>query len=271
MSTPVSTDLTQARLKRQPDIQLPGGMCYISDLAVVFPDMLLVSNCSNKCVQLLDCLKSEVLYEVQLKDWPYRICLTDRNTAAVKVGDQKIQMINVKDKTLTKGRQLTMSRTISGLTYSRNSLVVSYHSQPWLEMISMDGKVLHQFDKSGKFQQFKYPSFMCTTPSGSVFISDDGTDTITKVDAQLNLLRKFTSPLLQEPCGITAVTEDQVLVCSNKNNSIVLLQPSTNTMSTLVGKDEGIECPHSLTYCLDKKKVYVAPYCTDIIKVYQVS
>ena len=272
MSTPVSTDPTPARLKRQPDIQLPGGMYKINDLAVVSPDTLLVSNISKQCVQLLDCLKGEVVSEVQLQGNPYRMCLTDRNTAAVKVGGRKIQMIKVKDNTLTNGRELSVSKVICGLTSSRNSLVVSYQSRPWLEVISMDGKVLHQLDKSGTSQHFKSPASMCTTPVGAMFISDNGTHTITKVDAQLNILQTFTSPLLQDSYGITAVTEDQILVCSERNNSIVLLQPSTNTMSTLLGEDDGIKKPYSLTYCPDQKKVYVTPlYNTATIKVYQVS
>jgi len=266
----VPTDLTHARLKRQPDIQLPGGECYINDLAVVSPDMLLVSKWSKQCVQLLDCLKGKVVSEVQLQGYPNRLCLTDRNTSAVNVGDRKIQMIKVQDKTLTKGRELTVSGIMYGLTSSRNSLVVSYHKQPWLEVISMDGTVLHQFDKSGKSQHFKYPDFMCTTPGGSVFVSDHGTNTITKVDEQLNILQTFTSPLLQKPWGITSAMEDQILVCSSKNHSIVLLQPSTNTMSTLLGKDGGIAFPNSLAYCPDQKKVYIASTgWIDTIKVYQ--
>jgi len=244
-------------------------MCYISDLAVVSPDMLLLSNHTKQCVQLLDCLKWEVMSEVQLQHRPYRICLTDRNTAAVQVGGKKIQMIKVKDNTLTKARELTVSKDVYGLKSSRNSLVVAYRSQPWLAVISLNGKVLHQLDKSGKSQHFKDPSFMCTAPGGSMFISDRGTHTITKVDAQLTILQTFTSPLLQDPCGITAVTEDLILVCSNRNNSIVLLQPSTNTMSKLLGNDDEIAHPYSLTYCPDQKKVYVPSNFTNTIKVYQ--
>jgi len=272
MSTPVSPDLTQARLKRQSDIGLHGGKCDIRDLAAVSPDMLLVSNYSKQCVQLLDCLKGEVVSEVQLQATPWKICLTDRNTAAVQVGDRTIHMIKVKDKTLTKDRELSVSKDVYGLTSSQNSLVVAYQSRPWLAVISMDGKVLHQFGKSGKSQHFKCPAFMCTTPGGSVFISDYGTHTITKVDAQLNILQTFTSPLLQFPRGITAVTEDQILVSSYSKDSLVLLQQSTNTTSTLLGKDDGIKGPYSLTYCSDQNKAYVAAsFCTDTIKVYQMS
>jgi len=268
-TNPVSTDLTQARLKRQPDIQLPGGKCRINHLAVVSPDMLLLSNWSKQCVQLLDCLKGEVVSEVQLQDYPYKLCLTDRNSAAVKVGDTRIQMINVKDMKLTLGKGLSVSGRICGLTSSRNSLVLSYGRQPWIEVISIDGKVPHKFDKSGNSLNFWYPSFMCTTPGGSVFISDYATNKITKVDKQLTT---FTSPLLQVPYGITSVTEDQILVCSCNTNSLLLLQPSANTMFTLLEEKDGIVAPSALTYCPGQKKVYVVPsYNTDKIKVYQIS
>ena len=233
--------------------------------------MLLVSNNSKDCVQLLDCLKGEVESEVQLRDRPYRLCMTDRNTAAVNMGYTEIQMIMVKNKTLAKGRELDVEKNLYALTSSRNSIVVSFVSRPWLEVIAMDGKVLQQFDKSRESQPFKRPFFMCTTPGGSVFISDCGTNTISKVDESLKLLQTFTSPLLQEPHGITAVTEDEILVCSYRNHSIVLLKPSNNSMFTLLEKDDGIEEPNTLTYCPDLKKVYVAQSNTDTIKVYQIS
>ena len=59
------------------------------------------------------------------------MCLTDKDTAAVNA-EGKIEMIKVKDNILTRGRGLTVSKTIIGLTSSRNSLVVSYVSRPWV-------------------------------------------------------------------------------------------------------------------------------------------
>jgi len=269
-STRVSTDLTTARLERQLDLKVAGS-CAIRDMTVVTPDTLLVSKSTDKCVQLVDSRQGQVLSEVQLQDKPWRICLTDRNTAAVSMGAKKIQMIQVKDNKLTLGKVLTVSEGIQGITSSRNSLVVSYYKSPWLEVVSMDGKVLKQFDKTGKSQHFKTPAFMCTTPDGSILISDPGTNTITKMDESLNILQTFTSPLLEVPCGITAVTEDQILVCGGSNNSFLLLQPSTNTMSALLGKDDRIKFPHSLAYCPDQKMVYIAPITADKIKVYQIT
>jgi len=186
------------------------------------------------------------------------------------MGLNQIQMIQVKDNKLTLGRVLTVRRNICGIAFSRNCLVVSYSKPPWLEVVSMDGQVQHQFDKKGNSQHFKFPRYMCTTPDGSVFISDNDTNTITQVDTQLNLLQTFTSPLLQDRWGITAVTEDQILVSSWKNHRLLLLQPSTNTVSTLLGKDDGIEFPNSLTYCTDQKKLYISQCITNNIKVFQI-
>jgi len=269
MSTSVVTDLTKARLKRQPDIQLDGGACWITGMMVVTPDTLLVSNNGKKCVQLVDSRNGRVLGEVQLQDEPWTTCLTDRNTAAVNVGDKKIQMIQMKDKKLTLGKVLTMSKKIQGITSSMNSLVVSYGKPPWLEVVSMDGQIKHQFDE--KSQHFISPCFMCSTPEGSVLISDYGANTITKVDINLDILQTFNSQLLQVPRGITSITEDQILVCSYTNHRILLLQPSSETMHTLLEEDDGIFIPYSLAYCPDQKKVFVASLqATNTIEVYQI-
>jgi len=271
-SARVSPDLTTARLERLPDLRvagLAGGVCHIDDMTVVTHDTLLVS--SDKCVQLVDSKQGQVLSEVQLQGGVGRLCLTDRNTAAVSMEGNKIQMIKVEDNTLTLGKVLTVSEHILGITSCRNSLVVSYEEAPWLEVISMDGKVLKQFDNRGESQHFKNPWFMCTTPNGSLLISDCGTITITMVDESLNILQTFTGPLLKEPHGITAVTEDHILVCNYMNNTILLLQPSTNTVSTLLGEDDRIVDPYLLAYCPDQKKVYVPRVDNDTINVYQIA
>jgi len=245
---------------------------YITDIAVVAPDKLLISNIQTHYywgVQLVVNRKGKLLREEQLQITPGRLCLTDRNTVAMLMEADEIQMIQVKDKTLTLGTVVTVGKHVCGITSSGNTLVVSYKKKPWLEKVSMDGTVLNQFDIRGNPKHFVSPFFMCTTPDGSVFISDNGTNNITQVDESLNLLQTFTSPLLMKPYGITALTEDQILVCSQGNDSIVLLQPSTNTVTTLLGKEDEICSPYSLTHCADQRKLYVTSYCTDTIKVYQ--
>jgi len=269
--TSVTPDLTTARLEQQPDLLLHKKEGYIEDMTVVSPGTLLVSNSTKKCVQLVDSKNGEVLTEVQVHDIPHKICLTDRHTAAVSIMDKKtIQLIQVR-RIMTRDRVLTTSEDILGISSTYNSLVVSYSKPPWLEVISTKGKILHQFQKTGETKHFQYPAHLCVLPGETILISDSGTNTITKVDESLNILQTFTSPLLHGPWGITAVTEDKILVCCYRNDSILLLQPSTNTMTTLLGKDDVIKYPDSLAYCPDQKKLYFATRFYATIKVYQIT
>ena len=253
-----------------------GDLCLdqnvdIRNMAAVTPDTLLISNEGKKRVQLLDSRTGWLLCEVQLQNIPGIMCLTDRNTAAVCVGLDKIQMIQVEYKTLILGRVVAVGKNVSGITSSNNTLVVSYWMKPWLEKVSMDGKVHKQFDNEGYPEHFTSPMFMCSRPDGSVFISDTMTKKVTQVDVSLNLLQTFTSSLLEMPRGIIAVTGDQILVCNWNNHRIVLLQPSTKTMSTLLGKKDKIFYPWSLAYCPYGKKLFVASNTSTKIKVYQIA
>jgi len=244
-------------------------MLDIFDLAVVSQHTLLVSNYSDRKVELVSRQTGKVLSQLKLVGGPWSVCLVGRYRAAVAVpGVQKVQLIKIKGKTLAKDKVLNVSCHVRGITTSGDNLVVIYEKQPWLEVITTDGKVLQQFHSTGKTQHFKAPDFITTSPDGTLWVSDYN-NTITKMDAGLTILQTFPSPLLENPCGITAVTEDQILVCSHGNNSLVLLQPSTNTMSTLLGKDDGIEALYSLTYCPQERKIFVAPVVTDSIKVFK--
>jgi len=245
--------------------------CEIYDLSIVSQDTLLVCKGSflQWKVELVSSQTGKVLSQLELKGQPWRVNLVGRNKAAVTLSGQMVYLIKIKRNTLVEDKVLKASGEVFGITKSGDNLVVTYREQPLLEMISMTGKVLRRFHSTEKSQHFELPDFITTSPDGTLWISDCGNNTITKMDAGLNILQTFTSQLLADPCGISAVTEDQVLVCSAGNNSLVLLQPSTNTMSTLLGKDDGMEHSFSLTYCPQKRTLFVASYWADSIKVFR--
>jgi len=213
----------------------------------------------------------KVLSQLDLEGGPWSVCLVGMERAAVTLRwIHKVQLIKIKGNTLVKDKVLKVSDDVRGITTSGDNLVVTYIAQPWLEVITTDGTVLHQFHSTGESQHFEYPLYITTSPDGTIWVSDGGYKTITKMDASLTILQTFTSPLLDEPRGITAVTEDEILVCSRWNNSLVLLQPSTNTWSTLLGEDDGIILPYSLTYCPQERNIFVATEFTDSIQVFNI-
>jgi len=253
-----STVLTRSRLQKQNDIKMDINK-LTADFAVVSQDTLLVCYGFYSCmVELVSSQTGEVLSQLELEGVPMRVCLVGRDRAVVTLETKpQVELIKIKGNTIAKDKLLKLHDKASGITTSGNNLVVSYCMHPWLEVISIDGKVLKRFHSTGKKQHFALPEFITTLPDGTLWVSDQGNGTITKMDVNLTILQTFTMPLLEYPFGITAVTEDEILVCSERNNSLVLLQPSTNTMSTLLGEDDGIKAPYSLTYCPQERKIYV--------------
>jgi len=138
-------------------------------------------------------------------------------------------------------------------------------------VVTTDGKVSHQFDKEGTSQHFKWPDFLTTSVDNLIYVSDYGTNTITRLNSSLQLLQTFPSPLLSWPRGIISISPDQLLVCSYYNGRIVVLNTRTGKSSILLGYQDGIVCPWSLIYCPEQKKLYVAKYQTDKLNVYRLT
>ena len=230
------------------------------------PDRILLSN-SKGTVKLVDTndgqLLSEVSVPVTLTDRflgsSWRLFLTRNDRAAVS-HFKKVQFINIQCQSITLGTVLALnyeSRDVS--TCGENDLVVSYQKAPWLEVISPDGSVRHQFHQIGQTSHFKYPDYLTTSVNGYVYVSDRGTNKITKLDSSLQLLQTFSDPLLNKPRTIISVSPDQILVCSYvyRNNSIVLLNTRTCKSSVLLE-----ECLHGsplslISYCPEQYKLYV--------------
>ena len=183
-----------------------------------------------------------------------------REHAAVALGDEVIQMMQIRGHRLIPGIVLGVKASCWGVTSSGDNVVVSYNSPPWLEVMSPDGSVLHQFQDSGAAQKFKYPDFLTTSSNGYIYIADYGT--ITKMDSSLTVLKTFSGPHLSMSYlkGITSVDDNQLLVCSRYENSDLHVDVNSGKITTILGKADGILKPTSLAYCPQQRILFV---CTD--------
>ena len=269
--------MSLAVFKRKKDIKIASVDIDIRDILVVSPDCILLCNNSKAKVQLVDTMDGRVLSEVHGPYWirkpqMRRLCLTRNDQAAVTVEGKKVQIIDVPAQSINLGTVLTLNYDPWGVsTCGENDLVVSYLTAPWLEVLSTDGSVRHQFLQTGTSSHFKNPNFLTTSVDGYVYVSDLGTDKITKLDPSLQLLQTFSSSLLSTPHGIISISPDQLLVCSPVNDRIVLLNTGVGKSSTLLEKQDGIYRPKSLSYCLVQKRLYVTQWKTNSLDMYQLS
>jgi len=235
--------------------------CCIYDIAVVSDTRLLVIVNYNNRVILLNSQTGEEVAQITLKGGPCRVCMFDNIRAIVTLGDKSLQFITINGDSLELGRSFSVNGYVWGVSRSEDRLIVSYNSPPWLEVLSMDGRVIHTFsNQAAGVDVFKGPYFISTSADGMVYVSDWNKSTITQLDSNLRVNRAYSDPILQTPHGIICVSTDQVLVCSYDNHSIVLLCPSTGAITSLLGQQDGIEKPYALTYSPSLKKLYVVPF-----------
>jgi len=263
-------DLCQ--LHRQQDLKVDTGGFGIEDITVVSDTRLLAAVWWGSRVMLVDSQTGGTVAQVTLPAIPRRVCMWDTNTAVVTLDGQKVQFININGDSLKiLGRSFSVNGNVWGVGRSGDRLVVSYVLPPGLEVLSMDGRVMHTFSNQAAGRDvFESPYFITTSTDGMVYVSDEGNSTITQLDMNLHVTRTFSDPMLQAPRGILSVSADQVLVCSRENHRILLLCPSTGVFTSILGQQDRIKNPYALTYSPSQRKLYVVPSGgARIIQVFQ--
>jgi len=265
---PLITELSAAKLKQQPSIQLDTQK--IQDMVLFSPNKLLLSIPDDKKVVLVDIETLHVLSEIVLQDNPRYICMTSAHLAASTLVNKHIQFIKVNRTTLEADTTVNVDVDVMGIAGYRNNLVVSY-DPPGVKIIAKDGALIYKLDNTTAGREvFKYPRRIVTTSDDSIYVTDWGTNEITRLDFSLTILQTFSSSLLKVPLGIISLNRDQLLICSNDNNNILLIRPSTNSMTVLLDKQHGVEKPRYICFCKEQQKLYVAP-AGKMILVYQLS
>jgi len=235
------------------------------------PDSLLISNLTKLSIQHVDSRTGSTLSEVSTKPRrPYRICLLGGERAAVTMSGKKVQLVHVRGDRLTLGTVLGVKADCWGVAPSGDNVVVSYDEPPWLEVMSPNGSVLHQFQDPAAAQTFQSPNFLTTSSDGFHYVADFNLDTITKLDSSLKVLQTFSDPQQRGLFGITSVGDGQLLVCSWSKHSIVHVDVNSGKVTTILGGKDGIVKPRSLAFCPQQRKLFVCTDNeTDSIQVYQ--
>jgi len=232
----------------------------IFDIAVVSDTRLLVIVYAIKKVILVNSQTGGTVAQITLKSYPHRVCMFNNIMAVVTLEDNSLQFININGDILELGRSFSVNGDVWGVARSEDKIVVSYEYPPGLQVLSMDGTVMHTFNNhAAGGDVFKRPKFIATSTDGMVFVSDWNKSTVTQLDSNLHVIRTYSDDMLQYPYGTICVSTDQVLVCSHGNHRILLLCPSMGAITSILGQQDGIKVPWALTYSPSQKKLYVVP------------
>jgi len=233
-------------------------------------DKFLLSPENQEKVVLVDSRRDTVLSEIVLKAKPRFICMVDSQQAATTLDNKTIQFIKINQNTLIDDGVVNVNVNVLGIAAHNNNIVVSY-DPPGVQIISKNGAVIHKLDNTITGREvFLKPRWITTTSDGSIYVTDWGTNKITRLDSSLTILHTFAWPMLVGPHGLLAMNGDQLIVCNYRKDNIVLIEPSSSSMTVILEKQHGIEGPCSICFCKEQKKLYVAPVVeTSNIMVYK--
>ena len=209
---------------------------------VVLPSCnLLIADMINMSVNMIDAYTGRLISHVQLPGQPDRLCLLPGNRAVVSLPDNKtIQTIDVSADQLKLQDSVNVEGECGGLAFLNNNFIVGLRDKHCVASINIDGNILKSVskDNTGK-ELFKYPYYICVTKeksSPSIYVSDSGTDTITRLSEELDVLQTFKVPVKGWPVGLTTAGGGQLLVgqCGlNDDNRLWVLDTSTGEYTEL--------------------------------------
>ena len=266
MSVLPPATLQPGSLSRQRDLMVTSSGeegIEIPDIAVLSTSRLLVSDWVNCTLRLVDSVNGGVLSQVSLPGWPRGVYhLRDKEAAVTLNNVQKIQFVRINSDKLSLDRSIDVKgRPLSVSAFDSSHLVVTYEYPGMVEMMTIDGRVIDIADnqKAGK-QLFSNPFSIAISNRREIYVSDRNTCTITQMDRTLRITRTFTSPMVTSPHGIVSVSTDQLLVADEASHSILVLNPTSGTVTPLLGQADGIQQPWAVVWCPVSKKLFVGSW-----------
>ncbi|XP_052779620.1 uncharacterized protein LOC128216932 [Mya arenaria] len=278
-----SADLSRAKFISQPDISvktLDNTIdCRLTCVTLLAGERLLLSDCHNRSLKLVDTKNNKVVSQVKLPGQPWDLCLLPGDKAAATLPSKKKIQVVFTQGNVTLQNVVKVDGECRGIDFCGDNLIVSFILPGKVVMMDMKGKVKKSVykDSSGK-PLFQDPEYLTVTRENQtppvIYVSDRDTHTITKLSISLEVLQSYQDPILKSPRGLAPVGDNQLLVCGWGSNSILLLDTLTGKITQLLGKEEGIEWPRSVAYCPLRKMVFVTnsqddkPELQNFVKVF---
>ena len=256
-------------MKLQRDQDITAGKP--NDIAVVSPTELLVCDYGSMTVYLVDSIVGVIVTKISTPESPIKICVLREGISAVTLEGKKVLFLKVGRGSLTLDTVMEFDNNVYGIASLNNNLVVSCVSPSRVEMMTMEGEIICTVDNEEAGRMVSHnPVLLTNSKDGHIFVSDLKSNTVTKLDNKLVVMRRYTDPNLQLICGIKSISRDQLLVCCQNNHRIVMLNTRTGNTTVLLGKQDGLSYPYALTYCHTQRKLFVVSGVLSKIQAYKI-
>lgn len=226
-----------------------GRKCFISSMVQVNEDTLACIDWQNSNVKLLHTKRREIKGNISLPSPWDLACLPDNRLAVTLVCSKKIQFLSTKDEELAISHTISVDGSCRGIAYSKNRLYVTYENDPKVEIMTLEGKVLHSF----KYDHSGWPLYVALSNDESfMYVSDSSARSVIKLSAfDGKVIATYTDDDLKYPKKLAVCKDGSVLVCNPAQSNLHLISSECIQVKIFFdfnGSNDAGEC---LAICYD--------------------
>ncbi|XP_052268729.1 uncharacterized protein LOC127870111 [Dreissena polymorpha] len=197
-------------------IQSDTSQCHITAICVLPDGQVLVADCSNKKVKLLD-QQYQVFSHCGVTNQVLDMCLITPSEVAVAVYDDskkhEVQFITVTQSKLVSGRKFRLQHECRGIAHYQGDLFIC------------SGEALFKYTLSGKQVCRLYEGISvwkcAVSPTGDrLYITSYWQHKLLTLARDGTLLATYTDPALEWPRGLHVTPAGQVLVCGYWSDTV---------------------------------------------------
>ncbi|XP_060605372.1 uncharacterized protein LOC132757896 [Ruditapes philippinarum] len=190
--------------------------CCITGMVMISGDEILLADNANSSLKIYNINENMVTSMCKSFAKPFDVTTITFETAAATlptVGE--ILFLNTKNG-LTLDRTLRVRKNCRGIDHSNGLLAVTFTSPPTVQVLNLNGKILHQIQDTETFQ---LPgSVVFTNDSTCLLVSDFGKNTVYKLEINDNLTVHSEFKNLNRPSGLVLAKSNTAIVCCTGDN-----------------------------------------------------
>ncbi|KAL4221401.1 hypothetical protein ACF0H5_019659 [Mactra antiquata] len=269
VNTKKKTDMYKIKGSKDINIKVndDSETCYSAGCCLTFDNQLLVTDCSNNKLKLINTDTMTVVDDFQLDSAPCGVCCINDSEAAIACRDNKIQFVSYGYK-MTPTRQIKTSHFCYGIT-TRNDKIYVTDNDSSLYIYDMTGNLLQTIsqDNAGN-TLFSYSSHVTFSESGDKMYVSDGNEGIVCFDGKGNYQSTFNDSDLNVLDGVCVDGRGNIFVIGYGSHNVVQFNENGQKIGVVVKQQDGLLDPRST--CFDQKlnRLFVTIDDSNVVKMF---
>ncbi|XP_060582286.1 uncharacterized protein LOC132738712 [Ruditapes philippinarum] len=243
--------------------------CFISGMALISFDELLLVDFHNHCLKLLNVDKNKITFRLETDGPPWDV--TDINSilfAVTLVSTGEILFINTSNG-IFKSHSIKVRGDCRGIDYRDGVFVVSFVNPGCVQLLDIQGNIMKKFD-IGKHCPHPYYISLCNDNNKSYIVSDYYENALVEFTVDGKVKDKITSNDIKSPRQLVMTHDGAVIVCC-KGISDKLIMVTPNTRKVLPIAVKGVQCPFCFAVSDDQTRMFIYDGSKCDIKVFDIN